>query len=257
MKPDIICPYCQSEDTQISSSENNDYVCLECNKIWNNDLLWIHNGFNYFFNNLDNRYRKLNSRDEKEVRKRLDSFAEKYSSSFTIREKDPKSCNNILLNAMEEICEAIAIILSEKLPNNFKHSHEAKMTPYISTIDLEESNDISLFLSVSSKKPRARRISEEAFWHKEENKQWESVEGRYSAMFKDGRYFRSNKWKDFVKEENERIAYVLRYCAIFLVYLMKKDTSPGKPGWAISPSKTLTFISLKDLNDFLPIKSTK
>ena len=134
---------------------------------------------------------------------------------------------------MEEVMEAFAILLHNNLPSTFSKSHEVKMTPYFNTLpdwmkDKEDDNDkIYLIIDISGEAIKPLHLNEVEFWNKEEGKGWSGLSERYGVMFRDGRYYRSDKWKYFCKKECPEIAYLLRYCVYYLDYLEENEQIMG------------------------------
>ena len=248
------CPYCQSTNTKHVSSQSDDFKCLGCGQLWDPSLLWIHNGFKQIFRNFENRYKSMSDEKKEEINKRILNFKDRYSASDKIKDVDPVGCMVLLLLGMEEVCESIAMILTESLPTSYQYSHEVKMTPYIaeSLADKDPHDTPCLFLDISGKKDKPKYITEEEFWKKEEDKSWKSISERYGVMFRHGRYYRTEKWKTFLKKENPKTAEILKYCGAFLIFLIERDFQPGLPRWLIDGgSRVIPWMTLKKLYDFL------
>jgi hypothetical protein len=133
---------------------------------------------------------------------------------------------------MEELVEALAIIMHQSLPDYFSKSHEVKLTPYFDKLPdklLKENDDkdeIYLFVDISGETERVAKLSETEFWKKEENHQWKSSNERYGVIFRDGKYFRSEKWTKFCRDEADNIVALIRYTGYLIDYIEKNDKTP-------------------------------
>jgi DNA-directed RNA polymerase subunit RPC12/RpoP len=255
------CPYCNSKNIR-KVKEKDFNKCLNCQKEWRINSEWLHKGMKVWLDNLDGIYSKLSNKKKEKYQTLIRSFGKKYSSSEKIFEEDPQSALNILLIAMEEIMEAFAILLHKNLPSTFLKSHEVKMTPYFNKLPdgmkvNEDNNDkIYLFIDISGEPIRPLYLNEEEFWKVEADKDWKSLSERYGVMFRDGRYYRSEKWKDFCKKECPDLAYVLRYCVYYLDYIEEKDKIKGT--FMISGEGNIFLICYyKELEDYWKQKVEK
>ena len=226
------CPYCNSKKLN-EIDESDDLECEICHNKWKKGLEWIHSGMKLWLDNISGCYSSLSNSKKKKYEKIVENFGRRFSSSHSVYQKDPTSSLMLLLNAMEELMEAFALVFHKLIPVAFSKSHEVKMTPFfyyspeLLKDKIKNKDEIFLYIDISGKYIRPLHLTESQFWEKEEKKEWNSQNERYGVMFRDGRYYRSDHWVKFCKDECMEIAKTLRYCGFLLDYIEKKDKFPG------------------------------
>ena len=255
------CPYCNSKN--VSKIEGKDFFeCLKCYKEWRINSEWIHKGMKVWLDNLDGTYSKLSNNKKEKYKALTKSFGQKYSSSQKIFEEDPQSALNLLLIAMEEIMEAFAILLHKNLPSTFSKSHEVKMTPRFDKLpdwikkNKENDDKIYLFIDISGEPIKPLHLREEEFWKIETDKGWNTLSERYGVIFRDGRYYRSERWKDFCKKECPDLAYVLKFCVYYLDYIEENDKIMGNV-FISGEGNIFLHCYYKELEDYQKVKEKK
>jgi len=205
------CPYCNSK--KINDYSDPEFLeCQNCHKNWRKESEWLHKGMKVWLNNLNGCFSKLDLKKKEKFQQHIKSFGDKWKSSDKIFKEDPRTSINILLNGMEELIEALPYF--DKLPEVFLKENDDK-------------DEIYLFVDISGEIERIPKLTEIDFWNREEKHQWKSSSERFGVIFRDGRYYRSEKWANFCRDEVDTIVANLRYTGYLMSYIEEKDKIPG------------------------------
>ena len=233
------CPNCNTENLH---KEDFGEFCDNCDY---ESFPWLDEGLRLITKNRFKGYKSLKEDVRQEIQKRQDRALQIIKSAKKIEDEDPITSVNNLLRAIEDVVEAVALLIKDTLPKTFNYSHESKMMAYITSCH-NKVKDNCLYIDITGEKIKTKHLTEDKFWEKEENKRWDSIGERFGVIFRDGRYYRSKKWEEFCKREYHLLLTLAYSICLFIDYIELSYV----PSWIlIGDGRVITSIPITRLID--------